>query len=157
MTRHALWLLTVLLPTMAVANEQALINVYLEYEKAYLANDARAVGKWMARDVMIVQTLHPPGMEPSSITVSREQLLRGMRQARGPRSDDLLTSPERVSLDERGESSFCGVGGADGEVMVSGKRYSEREVRRFCFREERRGFVLYRQTIDVYYEALDVS
>jgi len=137
----------------AADTSDSFVEAYIEFERAYLSNDARAVDRLLARDAEIKQTLHIPDFGPDPVTSTRSQLLRGMRQA-GARSPSGLTSPADVTIKET-ESGFCGSGGGEKEVTVGGKKYNEREARKACFRSERGRYIVAQYSIDVYFDPLE--
>lgn len=155
MKTHVLLLATGLL-SIASAAEGNRVATYLEYERAYFSNDTKRVSEWLAGEPQLTQTLHIPGVGPSSVEVTAKQLLKSMKGMK-PRPAELLTPAENVTIEDGDPQRFCGIGGITKPTTVAGKQYNEREVRRFCFRAEGARYVLESQQIDVYYDQPDAT
>lgn len=142
-------ILCIACPVMAQSAETTWRQVYLDFESAYLSNDADRVDKWLGPDVRLSQTLHIPGGRTDTVMASRAQLLASMRrqaapnQAPGSKAEDV-----RVTAVPGG---FCGTTETTVEVVVAGKLHEERETRKVCFTSAAAGYQVTEQTIDAFY------
>ena len=128
------------------------IQTYLDYESAYLDNNAREVSKWLPDDFELVQTLHIPDYGPDSIKASKRQLLANMRNT-GP-SKFPRSSAKNVSIENIDSDSFCATSSTTSKTKVSGRDYLEKEVRKACFKNIERHMIVTRHSIDVFFEPI---
>ncbi len=117
MTRLSLFLVLILCFGLVHADDD-LRSVFVDYEAAYLSNDAKAVKKWLAKDAEISQALHVEGMGSDSVSVSVKQLLGSMKQMGKP-STIPSVGVEAVSVESTSDSTFCGKGEKVMDTVVS--------------------------------------
>ena len=142
-------LMLLVLSTVAIANENQK-QIYLEYESAYMSNDADRFSEWLSQEYTIKQTLHIPGVGPDYRPVTKEQLVAGMRKVGRPSSFPRSDSAN-VSIEQKGEMEFCGRSSTKTQTKVRGKDYEEKEKRKVCFRKEGGKYLAIEHTIDVYF------
>lgn len=139
-----------LLPVSVYAGQPDLRQVYLNFEAAYLSNNADSVNRWLAQDAKISETLHVPGGRTSTVNISRSQLLESMRRMRRV-NESPRASPDKVQITRAAGGKFCGTAAAEENVNISGTSYTERIVRTACFRSSGRRYKVTQQKIDVFY------
>jgi hypothetical protein len=148
--KSLLAMLCVALCSTAFAADVDRAQVYLDFQAAYLSNNAKKVGRWLASDVSLSQTLHIPGYGPDSIQTTRDQLLSSMKGSKR-RNTTPMPKKDDVTVEPGDDSSFCASAATTVETVVSGKRYDEREVRRTCFRWLEDSWAVLSHDINVYY------
>lgn len=138
------------LPVLAQSDETAFRRVYLDFESAYLSNNAEAVDKWLSPDVRLSQTLHIPSGETDTVKASRAQLIASMQKQKAPNKTP-RSKAENVRITAVSDG-FCGTSETKAEVVVTAKLHEEREVRKVCFKSAASGYQVTEQTIDVFYK-----
>ena len=145
-----LMLVSIFYASSTLATEDKLKDTYIEFESAYMSNNADQFSAWLAEDYEIKQTLHIPGVGPDYRPVSKEQLIASMKKTGRPntlpRSELAAVSIEIIS-----ESKFCGSSATITQTKVSGKYYKEEEKRKVCFYLAGGRYIAVEHTIDVYY------
>ena len=144
--------LSLFIVTNAYAEGDNEVQSYLDYEKAYLNNDASKISKWLVDDFVIIETLHIPGYEPDAMKTSKQKLLQGMRGA-GP-STFPRSSAETVKIEDKSEKGFCAESSTKTKTVVAGKNYLEKEIRNVCFEEGKTNWLVTKHSIDVFFEPI---
>lgn len=139
----------------ASATDINLRQVYLDFESAYMSNDADRFAAWIATDYEIRQTLHIPGLDPEYRPVTKEQLIASMRIIDKPSSLP-RSFIDHVTIESRTNTRFCGASVTISLTSARDKDYEEREQRKVCFRSENGWYLAVEHTIDVYYKELQV-
>jgi hypothetical protein len=151
--KKLLWITTFIALSVYAENEKDRIGIYLDFEEAYMSNNAYKLNAWLSDNYKVTQTLHVPGIGSDSRTVSKEQLLAAMksigRPSEFPRSTETNTVIESVS-----ENAFCASSTTTNQTVVGGKDYEEKEVRRVCFSGEGEKYLATSHKIDIYYREL---
>ena len=133
--------------------EDDLKQIFLSFESAYMSNDVSKFKPLPAKKYKFSQTLHIPGGISDTRPVSKRQLLNSMRATKMantmPRSN-----PENTSIRVLENGEFCGESNTINEVLVSGKKQEEKEVRSVCFKKTKKGYLAFSHKIDVYYAEL---
>lgn len=149
--KHLLW--TAALLSAFVQADDEKIAIYLDFEKAYMSNDASSFSPWLGKEYKINQTLHVPGMESDTRSVSKRQLLASMK-AVGKPSSMPRSIAENTTIKYQGGNSFCVSSTALNKTIVGKDNYEEKEVRRVCFSQKGSKYFATSHNIDVYYRAL---
>ena len=130
-----------------------LMQIYLGFESAYMSNDVSKFKPLLAKEYKISQTLHIPGGISDTRPVSKKQLLNSMKATNlantMPRS-----KPENTRIRAQENGGFCGDSNTINEVIVSGKKHQEKEVRNICFKKTKKGYLAVSHNIDVYFTEL---
>ncbi len=142
-------LLTVLSSYSIAANDE-LKQIYIEFESAYMSNNAKNFAKWLDEDYEIKQTLHIPGVGPDYRPVTKEQLIASMQKINRPSSFP-RSEISKVTIKEKSENLFCGSSSTESQTKVRGKDYKETEERKVCFRKNGNKYLALEHTIDVYF------
>ena len=141
-----------LCPFVANAAEDK-VSVYLNFEQAYLSNDVSLFAPLLSKNYTIKQTLHIPGLGSDTVPVTKAQLLEGMKQ--NPKPSSLPRSKaESVKVETISSNQFCANSQTLDQVVVAGKNYEEKELRKACFKHENNRYEAISHTIDVYYREL---
>ncbi|WP_300542638.1 hypothetical protein [uncultured Pseudoalteromonas sp.] len=141
-----------LCPFVANAAEDK-VAVYLNFEQAYLSNDVSLFAPLLSKNYTIKQTLHIPGLGSDTLPVTKAQLLEGMKQ--NPKPSSLPRSKaESVKVETISSNQFCANSQTLDQVVVAGKNYEEKELRKACFKHENNSYEAISHTIDVYYREL---
>ncbi|WP_123421766.1 hypothetical protein [Gallaecimonas pentaromativorans] len=149
--KHLLWIVA-LLSTFAQAGDEK-IAIYLDFEKAYMSNDASSFSPWLGKEYKISETLHVPGMGSDTRPVSKRQLLASM-EAVGKPSSMPRSTPENTVIESQDGDSFCATSTTLKKTIVGGDNYEEKEVRKVCFSKKGSKYLATSHNIDVYYRAL---
>jgi len=128
-------------------------RVYIEFEAAYMSNDADRFSEWLAEDYEIKQTLHIPGVGADYRPVTKEQLIASMRR-NGKPSSFPRSEQSTVIIETKDETKFCGSSSTENQTKVRGKDYQEKEKRKVCFRKDGNRFLAVEHSIDVYFIAM---
>ena len=141
-----------LCPVIANAAEDK-VAVYLNFEQAYLSNDVSLFAPLLSKNYTIRQTLHIPGLGSDTVPVTKAQLIEGMKQ--NPKPSSLPRSKaESVKVETISSNQFCANSQTLDQVVVAGKNYEEKELRKACFKHENNRYEAISHTIDVYYREL---
>ncbi|MEC8224996.1 MAG: hypothetical protein VX010_02465 [Pseudomonadota bacterium] len=141
-----------LCPFVANAAEDK-VAVYLNFEQAYLSNDVSLFAPLLSKNYTIKQTLHIPGLGSDTVPVTKAKLLEGMKQ--NPKPSSLPRSKaESVKVETISSNQFCANSQTLDQVVVAGKNYEEKELRKACFKHENNSYEAISHTIDVYYREL---
>lgn len=141
-----------LCPVIANAAEDK-VAVYLNFEQAYLSNDVSLFAPLLSKNYTIKQTLHISGLGSDTVPVTKAQLLEGMKQ--NPKPSSLPRSKaESVKVETISSNQFCANSQTLDQVVVAGKDYEEKELRKACFKHENNRYEAISHTIDVYYREL---
>lgn len=141
-----------LCPFVANAAEDK-VAVYLNFEQAYLSNDVSLFTPLLSKSYTIRQTLHIPGIGSDTVPVTKAQLLESMKQK--PKPSSLPRSKaESVKIETISSNQFCARSQTLDQVVVAGKNYEEKELRKACFKHENIRYEAISHTIDVYYKEL---
>ncbi len=141
-----------LCPVIANAAEDK-VAVYLNFEQADLSNDVSLFALLLSKNYTIKQTLHIPGLGSDTVPVTKAQLLEGMKQ--NPKPSSLPRSKaESVKVETISSNQFCANSQTLDQVVVAGKNYEEKELRKACFKHENNRYEAISHTIDVYYREL---
>lgn len=137
----------------APAADIHLQQVYLDFESAYMSNDADRFAAWIAADYEIRQTLHIPGSGADYRPVTKEQLIASMRIIDKPSSLP-RSHIVNIAIELKTRDQFCGTSVTLELSTISGKDLEVREQRKVCFRRENGWYLAVEHTIDVYYKEL---
>ncbi|MEI8645421.1 hypothetical protein P4S60_07370 [Pseudoalteromonas sp. Hal040] len=141
-----------LCPVIANAAEDK-VAVYLNFEQAYLSNDVSLFAPLLSKNYTIKQTLHIPGVGSDTVPVTKAQLLESMKQ--NPKPSSLPRSKaESVKVKTISSNQFCANSQTLDQVVVAGKNYEEKELRKACFKHENNRYEAISHSIDVYYREL---
>ena len=124
-------------------------QIYLQYENAYLSNDAETVATWLVADADLSETLHV-GDKSETRHMSREQLLTMMRKTGRPNSSPQPTESS-VTISGQDESGFCASSSTTATTVVNGKQYKEQDQTKVCFVRMAKAFQVKSHSTDVYY------
>ncbi len=134
----------------ASASDTDLRQIYLDFESAYMNNDADRFSEWLAENYEIKQTLHIPGIGPDYRPVTKEQLIASMRNIGKPSSFP-RSEIDSVVITENDQKNFCGASETFNKTIVRGKDYEEKEERRVCFYYRDGRYFVVEHTIDVFF------
>ena len=123
--------------------------IYQQYERTYLANDAKAMARWLAPDADLSQTLHV-GDKSDTHHMSSAQLLESMRNVGRPASFP-VSSLDKVVVSDTTDLGFCATTETSSQTVVGGQRYREREVRKACFVRGDKTYLVKSHSTDVFY------
>jgi len=145
-------LITMLLFTASgvFASDVDLRQIYLDFESAYMSNDAGRISEWLAENYEIKQTLHIPGVGPDYRPVSKEQLIASMNRTGKPSSFP-RSERDSVIIIENEQHKFCGTSKTLNKTIVRGKDFEEKEERRVCFDYRDGRYFAVEHTIDVFF------
>ncbi len=149
--KNLIWVF--LFATAFVKAESNKVSVYLQFEEAYMSNDASLFAPWLSEDYKIRQTLHIPGVGADTRPITKEQLLAGMKQVGKPSSMPRSKAAETV-IESSNEISFCATSNTVNQTVVGGKNYEEKEIRKVCFDKINEDYKVTVHNIDVHYSAL---
>lgn len=128
-------------------------DIYLSFESAYMSNDVSKFKPLLAKEYKISQTLHIPGGISDTQPVSKDQLLKSMKATKIPNTMP-RSKPENTSIQVLEDGGFCGESNTINEVLVSGRKHEEKEVRNVCFKKTKKGYLAVSHEIDVYFTEL---
>jgi hypothetical protein len=133
-------LLALALFTQCSYAETGLKEIYFAFENAYMSNDVSQFEPLLAKDYRISQTLHIPGGVSDTRPASKTQLLTAMRMTGTPNSMP-RSDAENTLVNPTDDGGFCGESNTLNEVVISGKRHEEKEIRKVCFKKTNNGYL----------------
>lgn len=130
--------------------DNQLLGIYLDVEKAYLTKDLDKLSQVLSDDYLMTSIIYVEDGLQTSRVQNKVELLAALEKTHTINKSG-ASQPSNVQISKSQDDGFCGVSVVESSVTLNDEKFKESEMREICFVKSKEGFKAIKHRLEYIY------